>query len=230
MKRIAAFLLTTSCVTVQQPIVQQNEVINENTIEISCSGSGVSVDFSRLSALESCKKLAASYFSSNIKVANKIYETNDDVYVLNKAHFTYTYDNLRCMPIKENTYAQTNSFFTQMRCKFNVKDVKANKEELQFDIVPVWHNEEQERESVIPILKDKYFILFVKSVPKCDFLVVIGKEQKRISCNENPQSIRVTKDDHTVIVQAKDHLPQEINIKNSKHLESFTTFLEKTSF
>jgi hypothetical protein len=230
MKKLSLFylLFMPSCTSIppMNVIEVQPSIVNDQKIELSCQGQGISIEHSRNDAVINCKTMAATYLQRDLYVKARVFDTTNDIYRHEQVISQQDIDGLICIPLTEQHY-YSDMYYTALRCKFILKDIQVTKTQIkpEVDVIPKQGIKPTHNISV----KDNFYMIFINTIPTCTRITVIGKEQHNYICAKNPQQLRLTPADKRIFLETAGYLPQELDITKAKDLDNFTAIFTKES-
>lgn len=213
------------------PVWAKKDTIKKNgTILTSiCQGTGPSQTLARKDAINNCIVSARQFLNSEIKIKTLSIETEKSVGFHQEIEESGLIKNLVCEPKKDETIEKDGQFQVWIECLFDLRAViHTSTNEVVESKNPV------ERDNLTSVkasptvkIDSDNFEVTLMVVPKCDSVLIRGKQPRSINCDSNPLQIVADSLDTHIIVRAKGFQPKTIKITNEVKNETVQIFLER---
>lgn len=210
-----------------------SQELNGNVFRVVCSGQGPSVDLARREAELGCKASAASKLTTSGQVKSVTIETEGYADFHQEVREQVRYENMTCMPEKEEIEESGPQITVWLRCRFDLSKVTSQTIERNDTSDSTDRNDpqlsdRQVRAKAGNIQKSDARSVSVASVPPCTDILISGSKPRTIECSGNPVNLVVDQDDTTMMIRAKGYIPKVIRLeRESRGTESIQVILEK---
>jgi hypothetical protein len=208
------FSITTLCIP-----VFANEILIDGTYkkgsvyQTICNGSGPSIDLARSEAILNCKSSAAAILKSDIRISSLVINTETNSGLHEEIVENKSIKNLICIPGNEKIRGQAGFFEITLECRFDLSKVIILQNKVDEIKMNKTVNSQNKR-------------IVVSTVPKCDSIVIVGKQSDILNCNSNPIVIYIPIGSQEIIIRAKNYKPKHLSIENLEKKDEKQIFLD----